>query len=162
MNVFEQSKFRNFRNLNLPVSALYLIAAPSTPEKVRDEVIERAEAGESMTRAKVKEAVLSIRAPCSRVLSSKPAPIAASDPEPSATVSKETTPTGNDTSAASDVAAPAPADADADAAKAEKALGLVHKAIDLVGAIVTTDMAFAHLKKAERKVFIERATRAVH
>jgi hypothetical protein len=45
MRVFELSKSRNFRDLSLPVSALYMITAPSTPEDVRDEVLERAQAG---------------------------------------------------------------------------------------------------------------------
>src|SRR5262245_24389369 len=31
MRVYELSKSRNFRDLSLPVSALYLLAAPSTP-----------------------------------------------------------------------------------------------------------------------------------
>ena len=39
-------------NLNLDVSALYLIAAPKTPEPVRQEIIKRAEAGEPMTKTK--------------------------------------------------------------------------------------------------------------
>lgn len=55
MRVYQAVKLRNLRNLNLDVSALYLIAAPSTPEPVKREVVERAERGEPMTRAKAIE-----------------------------------------------------------------------------------------------------------
>ena len=40
MGVYEAVKLRSLRNLNLDVSALYLIAAPATPEPVKREVIE--------------------------------------------------------------------------------------------------------------------------
>ena len=46
MGVYEAVKLRSLRNLNLDVSALYLIAAPATPEHVKREVIERAKRGE--------------------------------------------------------------------------------------------------------------------
>src|SRR5262252_10186039 len=39
-------KLPKLSNLNLPVSSLYLIAAPSTPAEARDEVLERVHAGE--------------------------------------------------------------------------------------------------------------------
>jgi hypothetical protein len=45
------------RNLDLPMRSLYLLAAPSTPEPARTEVIQRAEAGEHFTHAQVKEIV---------------------------------------------------------------------------------------------------------
>src|SRR5262245_45152690 len=51
MQVFELSKSRNLRDLDVPVSALYLLAAPSTPEEAREEVIERAQAGERLSFA---------------------------------------------------------------------------------------------------------------
>jgi hypothetical protein len=35
--------------LDVPVSGLYLLAAPSTPEEARDEVIARAESGEVLS-----------------------------------------------------------------------------------------------------------------
>src|SRR5262249_59011084 len=41
----------------VPVSALYLLARPSTPAEVREEVIERAEAGDRITVAAVKKVV---------------------------------------------------------------------------------------------------------
>ena len=45
MSVYEmaQSKSANFADLSLPVSSLYMLAAPSTPEEARAEVIQRAE-----------------------------------------------------------------------------------------------------------------------
>lgn len=51
MAVYERVKIPNFGNLQIDVSALYLIAAPSTPEPVRQEAIRRAESGESVTHA---------------------------------------------------------------------------------------------------------------
>ena len=48
MNVYERFKNRNLRNLDL--SALYLIAEQRTPDAVRDELIQRAESGEKITR----------------------------------------------------------------------------------------------------------------
>jgi hypothetical protein len=47
-------KSPNFGDLNLPVSGLYLLAAPSTPEEARAEVIERAEQGEALSVSDVK------------------------------------------------------------------------------------------------------------
>jgi hypothetical protein len=55
ISVYEASKLANFANLEIDVSALYLIAAPATSAPVLQEVIRRAEAGEPMTRAKVKK-----------------------------------------------------------------------------------------------------------
>jgi hypothetical protein len=55
MGVYELVKSGNLHDLEIDVSALYLIAAPSTPEPVHREVIERAKRGEPMTRAKALE-----------------------------------------------------------------------------------------------------------
>jgi Protein of unknown function (DUF3102) len=57
MRAHELAKSRNFRDLSLPVSALYLLAAPSTPDAARDEIIERAKAGEAMPVKKVKRVI---------------------------------------------------------------------------------------------------------
>jgi hypothetical protein len=58
IHVYEaRSKLPKFGNLNLPVSGLYLLAAPSTPEAAKTEIIERAEAGESIPVAEVKRVV---------------------------------------------------------------------------------------------------------
>jgi Protein of unknown function (DUF3102) len=43
------AKNGNFPDLNLPVSGLYLLAAPSTPEEAREAVIARAESGERLS-----------------------------------------------------------------------------------------------------------------
>jgi hypothetical protein len=42
-------------DLNVDMRSLYLLAAPSTPEPARTEVIERAEAGEHFTHAQIKD-----------------------------------------------------------------------------------------------------------
>jgi Protein of unknown function (DUF3102) len=52
MSVHQAFKSANFADLRIDVSALYLIAAPSTPAPVVQEVIKRARAGEPITRAK--------------------------------------------------------------------------------------------------------------
>jgi hypothetical protein len=51
------TKSENFSDLNLPISALYLLAAPSAPAGVRDEIMERAGAGEDIKVADVKKAI---------------------------------------------------------------------------------------------------------
>jgi hypothetical protein len=43
--------------LSLPVSSLYLLAAPSTPEAARDAIIERAQGGEPVSVAEVKRVI---------------------------------------------------------------------------------------------------------
>src|SRR5262252_856838 len=43
--------------LTLPVSSVYLLAAPSTPQEARDEIIEHAEAGETPPVAEVKRII---------------------------------------------------------------------------------------------------------
>ena len=57
MRVGEQFKFVNFTNLNINASALYLVAAPSTPQEARAEVLERASLGENISYTKVKAIV---------------------------------------------------------------------------------------------------------
>ena len=51
MRVFAltETESTNFADLDLPVSSLYLLAAPSTPEEARTEIISRAEAGEKVS-----------------------------------------------------------------------------------------------------------------
>jgi len=48
------AKIANLTNLSIGVSSLYLLAAPSTPEEARADVIERAEAGESAIRSQTR------------------------------------------------------------------------------------------------------------
>lgn len=58
IQVFEASgKLPNLSNLELPVSGLYMLAAPSTPPEARDAVIERAKAGEPVTVAGIKRVI---------------------------------------------------------------------------------------------------------
>jgi hypothetical protein len=54
IRVEEMAKSHNLLNLDFPVSALYLLAAPSTPAEVRDEILDRAKNGEKVTHAEVK------------------------------------------------------------------------------------------------------------
>src|SRR5262245_20803356 len=44
-------------HLQLPISGLYLLAAPSTPQEARDQIIERAQAGETVPAAEVKRVI---------------------------------------------------------------------------------------------------------
>jgi Protein of unknown function (DUF3102) len=57
------SKSENFSDLNLPISALYLLAAPSTPAGARDEIVERAKAGEAIKIGEVKKAISARKQP---------------------------------------------------------------------------------------------------
>jgi len=57
MNVYEHFKDANFALLEIDVSALYLIAAPSTPEPVREEAVRRAISGETVQHSTVREVV---------------------------------------------------------------------------------------------------------
>jgi hypothetical protein len=47
----------NLEHLELPVSALYLLAAPSTPETAKTEILERAKTGERLPVAEVRRVV---------------------------------------------------------------------------------------------------------
>ncbi len=89
MRVYElvESKSENFAELQISVSALYLLAAPSTPPEVRDEIIERAERGEKLTHAKVLERVRLSRPPSPRPApgAAAPPPDAGAQPTPTAT-----------------------------------------------------------------------------
>jgi Protein of unknown function (DUF3102) len=58
INVYEQSKSEKFSNLpDLPVSSLYLLAAPSTSKAARDEIADRAKGGEVIKLADVKATI---------------------------------------------------------------------------------------------------------
>ncbi|ARV58976.1 hypothetical protein BZZ01_10300 [Nostocales cyanobacterium HT-58-2] len=58
MQVGEQFKCVNFTHLKITASALYLLAAPSTPPEARAEALENARCGENMTYTKAKDIVL--------------------------------------------------------------------------------------------------------
>jgi DUF3102 family protein len=53
--------FRKLRDLAIPVSAFYVLANPNTPEAARTEVIQRAEAGETINVASVRETIRTVR-----------------------------------------------------------------------------------------------------
>jgi len=56
MQVWQCVKNRNVRNLeSFDISALYLIAAPKTPEPVKAEILRRAQNGEHITPSKARE-----------------------------------------------------------------------------------------------------------
>jgi hypothetical protein len=57
MQVAHYFKSANFADLKIGASALYLLAAPSTPEPARIEAIQRAEAGEAITHSTAKAIV---------------------------------------------------------------------------------------------------------
>lgn len=57
MEVYGHVKSDKLSNLSIDVSALYLIAAPSTPELVRAEVIHRAENGEHVSHRRARALV---------------------------------------------------------------------------------------------------------
>jgi N6-adenosine-specific RNA methylase IME4 len=48
------TKFQPGWNLNVPLSALYLLAAPSTPDEAREAIIERVNAGEAVSTEDIK------------------------------------------------------------------------------------------------------------
>ncbi|MDZ8091523.1 MAG: DUF3102 domain-containing protein [Nostoc sp. DedQUE05] len=57
MQVATQFKCANLAHLNIAVSALYLLAEPSTPEKARKETLELVKEGENITHTKAKAIV---------------------------------------------------------------------------------------------------------
>jgi Protein of unknown function (DUF3102) len=57
-----ESKSENFSELDLPISAIFLLAAPSVPEPVRDEILGRAKAGEKVKHKEVKRAIAEAKA----------------------------------------------------------------------------------------------------
>ena len=62
INVYELSKSNNLLDLDVPLSGLYLLAAPSTPEEARDEIVTRAKAGERISVTETKRVVEHSRA----------------------------------------------------------------------------------------------------
>lgn len=55
IQIYEQRS--NLEHCNLPVSVLYLLAAPSTPAEARTEIVERAQAGEPVSVEEVKQTI---------------------------------------------------------------------------------------------------------
>ena len=63
MRVFERFKSVKLTDLSIAPSALYALAAPSTPEPARAEAIERAQAGEPITHSAAKAIIEEYKAP---------------------------------------------------------------------------------------------------
>ena len=63
MRLYElgKAKSKKLLDFNIPLSSLYILAAPSTDQHARDEIIQRAESGEVISYAKVKETVAKAR-----------------------------------------------------------------------------------------------------
>jgi hypothetical protein len=61
------AKSKKFLDFDLPISGLYLLAAPSTPELAREVILDRAEEGEKITLADVEAAVKQAREEAMRV-----------------------------------------------------------------------------------------------
>jgi Protein of unknown function (DUF3102) len=58
----------NFSDLRLPISGLYLLARPGTPQAVRDDIITRAAAGEEIGVAEIESALAGERGPADPIV----------------------------------------------------------------------------------------------
>ncbi len=82
ISVYEAfAKTANFTEINIAASALYLLAAPSTPQKIRDQFVQRAEAGEKITYSNVRKSIKSVKPTPAALPSSEPSKPANSKPE---------------------------------------------------------------------------------
>jgi hypothetical protein len=76
IGVYKEFRGRaNFAQMDIATSALYLLASPSTPGEVREEMIDRAEAGERISHTEVKAAVVEAKAKRQPALPPAPAPV---------------------------------------------------------------------------------------
>ena len=57
MQLYEMSKSVTVTDLDAPIKSLYLLAAPSTPETARTEIIKRARSGEAIPPSEVKRTI---------------------------------------------------------------------------------------------------------
>jgi hypothetical protein len=80
MRVHKLAQSKSGKLPDLPVSAIYLLAAPSTPEPAKTEIIERAKAGEALRATEVKRVVERHKPPASKPRKAKRAK--AADPPP--------------------------------------------------------------------------------
>ncbi len=74
---------RKLRDLNLPLSAVYLISEQSTPPEARAKVVERVEAGEVLSVAVVKDVIKEHKPATARKARSKATPAAIANPDAS-------------------------------------------------------------------------------
>jgi hypothetical protein len=73
MAVYEiSSKSENFSDLNLPISGLYLLAHPSTPEAARQQVVNRAASGERISVTEIKQEITEAKTPAPKSPATKP------------------------------------------------------------------------------------------
>ncbi len=63
MRLAALNKSKTVLDLDVPLKALYLLAAPSTPEEAGDEIIERAETGETVSTEIITTAIANRRQP---------------------------------------------------------------------------------------------------
>ena len=83
MRVHKLAQSKSGKLPDLPVSAIYLLAAPSTPEPAKTEIIERAKAGEALRVTEVKRVVERHKPPASKPRKAKRAKAADPPPPPS-------------------------------------------------------------------------------
>jgi len=83
MRVHKLAQSKSGKLPDLPVSAIYLLAAPSTPEPAKTEIIERAKAGEALRANEVKRVVERHKPPASKPHKAKRAKAADPPPPPS-------------------------------------------------------------------------------
>jgi hypothetical protein len=76
-------KYDKLSNLEVPVSAIYLLAAPSTPNEARESIIERARNGESVPVVEVKRVIETAKGRAQPAARSKKAPEPDPPPPPS-------------------------------------------------------------------------------
>jgi hypothetical protein len=86
MSVYEMSKFHKLWNLNLPVSALFVIAQSSTPEKARNEILRRAGSGERFTFEQIKKIIAGHKAPVRKAQPSPTTKMSENQPPPTTLV----------------------------------------------------------------------------
>jgi len=73
MRVYEMdSNSTSVSDLDLPLSGLYLLAAPSTPLEARQAVAERVENGERLSVAEVRETITKTKADAPSLIPDKP------------------------------------------------------------------------------------------
>nr|WP_267871695.1 DUF3102 domain-containing protein [Nostoc sp. CHAB 5715] len=92
INVYEAFTERaNLAQINIATSALYLLAAPSTPENVREEILQRVNEGETLTHKSIRQVIEEEKSQSISVATSPepPQPLTSNKPEIVAIIPKE-------------------------------------------------------------------------
>ncbi|YAF94033.1 MAG: DUF3102 domain-containing protein [Nodularia sp. CChRGM 3473] len=92
INVYEAfSERANLAQINIATSALYLLAAPSTPQNVREEILQRAHEGKTLTHKSLRQVIDEEKSQSTSVASSPELPqtITSNKPEIVAIIPKE-------------------------------------------------------------------------